>query len=269
MRDGVIYVATGEAYLELARASAESLKAQNPELPVDLFTDLVQVAGPFDRVHPVPRVHDRAKLDCLPLSRFERTLFLDCDTLVLRPFGDLFDVLDRFDCAVAHDVRRASALIREGQREATPYAFPQMNSGVFLYRKSAAMRDFMSDWAARFHASPEVARDQVILKDLLWASDVRFYVLPPEFNLRRVTMFDAWEPLDVLPTILHSHRLLDHLRRPGAPRLTTVEEIVAAERAALLLEWAGAGELPEGWPEGIGRPAPENRRTDGAEPAAG
>ena len=259
MRDGVIYVATGGGYRDLACASARTLRRTNPGLPVDLFTDDLSADGleVFDRVHPVPRLHDRAKLDCLPLTRFERTLFLDCDTLVLRGFGDLFDVLDRFECAVAHDMRRASALIREGQQEVTPYAFPQMNSGVLLYRRSGAMRAFLEEWARRFHAAPEITRDQVILKDLLWASDLRFYVLPPEFNLRRVTMLDAWEPLDALPTILHSHRLLDHLRSAGAMRLTTPEEVVAAERAAHALEWAAAqGRRPEGWPTNAG-PAPE------------
>ena len=47
-------------------------------------------------------------------TRFERTLFLDADTRVMAPLGDLFDVLKRFDCAMAHDVRRASDLVQEG-----------------------------------------------------------------------------------------------------------------------------------------------------------
>jgi len=251
MTAGVIYVATGDDYRDLARASAHSLRAQNPGLPVDLFTDAPDAPGlaAFDAVHRVPRAHERAKLDCLALSRFERTLYLDCDTLVLRGFGDLFDLLDRFDCALAHDVRRDSALIREGHAARTPYAFPQLNSGVILYRRTARMWDFLAEWAARFHAATDIARDQVILKDLLWAGDLRFYVLPPEFNLRRVTMLDAWEPLDARPTILHSHRLLDHLRRPGQMRLTTLEAVLEAERAAHAAEWqAGGGARPEGWP---------------------
>ena len=134
----------------------------------------------------------------------------------------VFDVLDRFEMAMAHDVRRASALVQEGLRHKTPYAVPQLNSGVLLYRRSDAMLAFLREWVARFHAEPQVDRDQVILKDLLWESDLRFWVLPPEFNLRRVTKLDAWEPLDVMPTILHSHRLLDHLRVPGADRVRTL-----------------------------------------------
>ncbi|WP_176083257.1 putative nucleotide-diphospho-sugar transferase [Martelella sp. HB161492] len=239
---GVIYVATGDQYRDLARQSAITMKAHNPGLPVDLFTDDVACADrqTFDAVHEVPINHDRAKLECFPLSRFDKTLYLDCDTLVLRPFGDLFNLADRFDLSLAHDVRRRSALVQQGLEQETPYAFPQLNSGVMVYRKSAVMLAFFAEWARRYHATPEIGRDQVFLKDMLWSSDLRFYVLPPEFNLRRVTVLDAWEPLDAAATIIHSHRLLDHIRKTGAARISTIADILSAERIALLDEWQDA-----------------------------
>ena len=247
--DGAIYVATGPDYRALALQSAKTLKAHNPALEVDLFTDDTNAIGldVFDRILPVPRVHDRAKLECFALSRFTRTLYLDCDTLVLRPLDELFTVADRFELALAHDVRRKSALVREGFAEKTPYAFPQLNSGVLLYRKTEAMLSFFKEWRQRFHAHPEIPRDQVFLKDLLWASNLRFYVLPQEFNLRRLTMLDAWEPLDACPTIIHSHRLLDHLRKKGAPQIRDAETILRLEREALIEEWRLAcnGQTPE------------------------
>ncbi|KAF0675052.1 putative nucleotide-diphospho-sugar transferase [Profundibacterium mesophilum] len=239
---GVIYVATGDDYRNLARASVSSLKRSNPGIAADLFTDQPDAPGldAFDQVHPVPRNHKRAKLDCMPLSRFDRTLFLDCDTLVIAPLGDLFFLLDRFELAMAHDVRRASALIQEGDTETTPYAFPQLNSGVVLYRKSAPMLDFFDKWAESYRTRAH-QRDQIALKDLLWSSDIRFYVLPPEFNLRRVTLLDAWEPLDARPTIIHSHRLLDHLTGLNRPRVADVETLVMLEREALQDEWRRLG----------------------------
>jgi len=241
MNDGVIYVATGRGYVDLALQSLVSLRASNPTLAADLFTDDVGASGleAFDQVHSVPVRHSRAKLECLPLSRFQRTLFLDCDTLVVGDLGNVWGLLDRFDLALAHDVRRASDLVQEGLEVVTPYAFPQLNSGVVLYRKSDAVDQFFADWAARYHTSG-VARDQIVLKDMLWETDLRFYVLPPEFNLRRVTELDAWEPLDAQIKIVHSHRLLQHLRG-GAAQVTTLEDLVALERLALAEEWKAAG----------------------------
>ena len=243
---GVIYVAQGADYLELALASAGTLVAHNPGLAVDLFTDQAPFPSAlFAQVHPIPNIPSLPpKLACLPLSRFDRTLYLDCDTLVVNPFGDLFDILNRFDLALAHDVRRIWGLIREGHLEATPYAFPQHNAGVMLYRQSPAMAAFLADWAARYRAAGR-ERDQITLKDLLWASDIRFYVLPPEFNLRRVTLMDAWEPLDALPTIIHSHRLLQHLRASGQPRVQSLTDLMALERVALAGEWLALGLEPQ------------------------
>lgn len=238
MTDGVIYVAKGPGYLDLAERSVRSLRALHPGLAVDLFTDQVVTSGLFDRVLPIP-AGTSPKLGCLTETRFDRTLYLDCDTLILATLGDLFDVLDRFELALSHDVRRTSGLIRESHRERLPYAFPQFNSGVMLYRRSEAMWAFLQDWQRRYRQAGR-KRDQISLHDLLWASDLRFYVLPPEFNLRRVTELDAWEPLDARPTILHSHRLLQHLRGDG-PQMTGLEEIRIAERTARAQEWMAMG----------------------------
>jgi hypothetical protein len=248
MGDGAIYVARGSGYLELAGASAASLRAHEPGLAIDVFTDQpLRGGGPFDRVHPIPGGAGRDKIAAMAASRFDRTLFLDCDTLVVQPLGDLFGLLDRFELAVAHDVRRASPLVQEAHATAPPYAFPQLNTGVVLYRRSPAMWAFLADWARRYRAAGRT-RDQVTFRDLVWESDIRFHVLPPEFNLRRVTLMDAWEPLDARPTIIHSHRLLQHLRGLGS-RIMRLEDLLELERAALEAEWAALG-LPAASPPG-------------------
>ena len=147
----------GRAILTWRIRSARSLKALNAGLAVDLFTDQAVEPGLFDRVRPIPE-GPTPKLAALPETRFDRTLYLDCDTLALAPLGDLFDILNRFELAVAHDVRRTSSLIREGAQEAPPYAFPQMNAGVMLYRRSAAMLAFLRDWQAALCRGGQAAR---------------------------------------------------------------------------------------------------------------
>jgi len=234
MWTGIVYVAQGADYLELAIQSAQSLKHFNPSVPIEIFTDQECMESCFDIVRSIAD-GPTPKLACLPHTSFERTLYLDCDTIALAELDDLFEILNRFPMAVAHDVRRTSNLIRQHGVHSTPYAFPQMNAGVILYRRTPDVLKFLGDWSAHYRLLG-LQRDQISLRDLLWAGDLRFYVLPPEFNLRRVTVLDAWEPLDARPTILHSHRLLQHLRHKE-PRLKDVKTVLAAERLALKEEW--------------------------------
>ena len=241
---GAIYVARGAGYLDLAAASARSLRAVTPGLPIDLYADTPAPEGVFDRIHPLPEGDTRDKIACMALSRFARTLFLDCDTLVVAPLGDLFDLLDRVELAVAHDVRRASTLVRSGFRVQTPAAFPQFNTGVVLYRKSPAMAAFLAEWAELWRAQGG-GRDQPAFRDLMWQRDLRYHVLPPEYNLRRVTLLDAAEPADLVPVIVHSHRLLQHLRLPGAERVRDLSRLLELERAARAQEWRAAGWPPQ------------------------
>lgn len=251
---GVLYVAQGIDYAELAVQSAMSLRALEPCCPMDIVTDVEPPSGLFDAVLPLgdmsAQVSTRAKIVGMQKTRFERTLFLDCDTLVVGPICEAFDLLERFDLCLSHDVRRSSKLITTGWRENPPEIFGQHNSGVFLYKKSPAMMRFLQDWAESYCLA-QSERDQVSLRDLLWRSDVRFWVLPPEFNLRRVSEVDIWQPLDAIPRIIHSHHLLRHLRGEGE-RVCSFDEILELERQENAKEWDHlAKRLKEDYPSDI------------------
>jgi hypothetical protein len=188
---GALYVATGEKYHLEAAHSARSLKAAMPELPVALASDLAALpqGGPFDLLVPVPdaRREHGDKIAPLLRSPFERTLFLDSDTYVCRPFPELFAIAERFELAFCHDTWR------QGFPMPVPAAFVHANSGVLLYRLTPAVRRLFADWAALYWRMYEQGPrrlgddwlgDQSPLQQVLWDSQVRFYVLPGEYNYR-------------------------------------------------------------------------------------
>ena len=66
---------------------------------------------------------DPLKVDAMRLSRFDRTLYLDADIRVLADPGDMFEVLDRFDIALAQDQNRNSPQALTEDRQPFPNAF--------------------------------------------------------------------------------------------------------------------------------------------------
>lgn len=204
MSSGVVFIASGAAYIRDACDAARSVRESNPRLAVDLFCDssVAVPEGLFERVHPIENPHRRSKVDCLPKSRFDRTLYLDSDTRVVADLTSLFKVLDRFDFAAAHAHARNRSQTNTVWRHEIPDAFPQLNGGVLLFRKCNVVQRLLEDWAASF-SDAGFAKDQVTLRELVWLSDVRLFVLPPEYNIRYPKYLKVWDEDEVQPKILH------------------------------------------------------------------
>lgn len=70
--------------------------------------------------------------------------------------------------------------------------FSEPNSGVIYYRGDTdRTRAFLDQWVTA-HYRFGIQGDQKSLRELLWRSDVRNYVLPEAFNTR---VFEASEPV--------------------------------------------------------------------------
>lgn len=216
--NGIIYIAFGKRYVDEAIFSAKSVKVFT-SLPVCLFTDIETKASCFDQEIIISPEHKRAKVDFLSQSPFERTLYLDSDTEIRSDMTDVFDILDRFDIAAAHD--HARKLARWASKipayAAVPYAFPEYNGGVILYRRNEAVSAFFENWRACFYENRENTngQDQASFRISLWNSDLKIHTLPAEFNVRnerlRLQLFrKAAEPGNerlLQPRIFHWHKL--------------------------------------------------------------
>jgi len=104
---GVVYIATGQKFVDEALISARSVRRRMGDIPIALFTDLSHLQqNPPDPVNMVYLMHNVRK-SCLdkmyPLldTPFEKTLFLDTDTYVCDRIDEVFDILDHYDIAIA------------------------------------------------------------------------------------------------------------------------------------------------------------------------
>lgn len=218
---GVLYVATGHAHVEAARASAASVRRTDPGLAIALFSDRAEAGPEFDQVIPVTEAHHRSKVDCLPRSPFAETLYLDSDTRVLEDLSDMFRLLERFDLAAAHVARSHARRYQRKGRIDVPRAFPQHNGGVILYRGTPAAIGFLETWRDAYHARGGGA-DQISFRETLWQSDIRCTVLPARYNARRYTWIDALFSDAPPPAILHTNRFHPTKHGPWRRRLAAL-----------------------------------------------
>jgi len=210
-RDGFVFAATGEGFIKLAAEAARSLRASNPGVPIDLFTDGEGADPVFDRVHQLGRSWFRPKFEALRRSRFQRTICFDADVIVVADLRDVFDVLGRFDFVAAHEQRRNTKGAMRQLTRPMPAAFPQINSGVVGVRKSPEVEAFLES-VERTIFEGKHGRDQFVLREMLFDSDLRLWVLPPEYNLMAVRQVEVQGSKFTAPRVLHLPRLHDHFR---------------------------------------------------------
>lgn len=183
---GIIYIASGAAFVRDAERSARSAKRQHPDLPIALFSDVESKDPVFDHWFKVADPHRRSKLDYLMATPFARTLYLDADTRVIGPITEPFGLLDRYDLAGCHVENRhpvSSATARLTPEDVEP-AFTGLNGGVLYYRMSDDMRRFLARWAEAYKAE-NAKFDQPILRRLLWEMpEIDVIAIPPEYNVR-------------------------------------------------------------------------------------
>jgi hypothetical protein len=196
---GILYVATGPPCLEEATRSAASVRAYMPDVPTAIFTDEPQAVSPahFNLILPLANATRTSydKIGGLARTPFERTLFLDSDTLLLAPVYELPPLLDSFELAYCHAPTRFGPYDYPGCNE----AFPQGNSGVILYRNTERLKALFTVWdklyqeesAHRHRAGIVGMVDQPSFRQALFSSDLRFTILTPEYNLRTPTPYFA------------------------------------------------------------------------------
>lgn len=206
---GIVFGATGELYRKLARRAARNVRQVMPDLPIDLYTDDPLKDAVFDRVFLLEKGGSRPKMEALIRSRFRRTLYLDCDAVMVNDVSDIFELLDRADIVGAHEQYGSARVTLQKARRDVPLAFRQINGGVLGVRKSPQAEDFLRRWQRDFDAL-NLRFDQPLLREMLYETDLRFFVLPPEYNQMHFPFVRVASPQMMAPRILHITQIHTH-----------------------------------------------------------
>ena len=187
MKRGVLYIAFGDNFLKELKFSSESVKKHCPDLHITVFSDK-KIDSPFvDKNELIEVSHLRPKVDYIGRTPYEETIFLDTDTIVNYDIREMYDILEKYDFAIGHDLARkrknVSNLIPEYKK--IPYSFSEVNPGVMVFKKTDEVIEFFGLWKKYFYRYFHVwPYEQPTFRVALWHSDLEFYILPPEFNIR-------------------------------------------------------------------------------------
>jgi hypothetical protein len=213
--EGVLYITAGARYIRAAMRSAASVQRHSPGLATHLYADwndhgfdFSSSPAPFTSVSIIEHPHRRSKVDLISRTPFERTLYLDSDTMLNADIRGMFDVLDRFDIALCHAHRRNAVDQIRPWRVAVPKAFPQFNGGLVLFKRAPAVIALLEEWGRQF-AAAGFPQDQITLRELLWLSDLRIATLPPEYNVRFLKYHYLWARAEAQTQIFHLRRYHD------------------------------------------------------------
>jgi len=185
--EGVLYIAFGDKYIRQAEQSALSIRSVQ-STHITIFCDRDINSPTFDVVQKVYPEHERAKIDFLKETPYEKTIYLDSDTKVIRNISEIFEILEKFDFVATHDLsrKRQEWCDRIDEYKEIPYGFTELNGGVLGIKKSHASDELLKLWTEKYYQYRHLTRnqDQPALRMALWESRVRYHILPVEFNVR-------------------------------------------------------------------------------------
>lgn len=181
-KKGVLYIATGERYVQQAKVSAR-ITRENTDLPIAIVTDKSIDGDCFDYIirddNPTHTYIDKPRN--ISKSPFDRTLFIDTDAYILEDIDELFAVLDSFQIAACVDPNEVVLRYQEEvHHDDLPKSIPEYNTGVIVFRSDDDTLDFIEKWEKNCVGAN--TNDQIGFRKSLYESDVRITALSPLYN---------------------------------------------------------------------------------------
>lgn len=182
----ILYCVSDEKYISEYLISAATVRQYMPSIPIVVYTNATSSLDFADKVLPLSQVQNNFTDKVLAISEvpYDEVLFLDADTFVADDVTELFQLLQRFDIAAAPAPTRISFDL-----PSVPRSFPELNTGVIVFKRNKAFNDFVKRWLALFKGHHECglelrSQDQPAFRQALYESELKFSVLSSEYNCR-------------------------------------------------------------------------------------
>jgi len=176
---GIIYCATGkELFLNEAYTSISSIKKYHPHLKISIFIDeknLKKVNKDyFDSIFLIksPEYGFGDKIYAMKNTPYERTIYLDCDTIITDDISEIFEMLKKYDIAASNPP------FKNKNYKQTSY-----QAGIIFYRLNEITSKFLDLWDQSYDRINH-GNDQPSFRRSLSKLPISLFVFPPNYNFR-------------------------------------------------------------------------------------
>ena len=193
-KDGIVYAAVGNKFLQEAILSATSLKKYEPNVHLTIFTNEKFTNTTFDKIIPIidPENWRNGKLYAFKHSPYEKTIFLDTDTYICDRFSEIFILLNKYDMAASLSEIYGEYIFDIPELDQLKDSFPEINSGFVAFKQSRNWESFLNDWIDTYRSQKKQREiqgklktaDQPSFRLALYRSKLRYHILPPTYNTR-------------------------------------------------------------------------------------
>lgn len=246
---GAIYLAFGENYLSMALLSIKTLKEHNPNLSVTLVTNIkIDITS----INYMSKSHDyiefldyqnsenrKIKTSIVNYTKYEKTIFIDCDTYIISDIGLIFEILDFFDLCMRLNPSSQSA-IGKGEKKILEGKFriseiSHWNSGVIAFKNNSKVEHFFGLWNESF-IQTNSQFDQISLVEAVFLSRVKLMSLTDEWNYNPNTLY-YWGFVKNKKIIHYtnriSHAIIDSISQINHENLDKKREFMAFVKVKL------------------------------------
>ncbi len=222
---GIVYIAFGETYRAEASRSIASVRRHSPGLPAAVIGDVAFEGEPqpdFFVQRPLNLTYGSKMEYLFEGTPFDRTLFLDTDTVLARDVTPIFDLLDGYEFGL----RFSGPECDEGL---APRFHPYAHSAALLFSRTPGAREIFAEWKRSYDealaiyrgGSPHGPSGDRLLAPVIAKSAARVVSLPSHV---------LWNAVE--PEVLFSPPVICHGRLPRSEQHAAVLDAVWRGRKA-------------------------------------
>lgn len=196
--NGVIYIATGkELFLKEAKISAKSVRKYNKNVGISIFVDeknqFEDNENLFDLIQFVekPEHGFGDKIYAMKNTPYQKTIYLDCDTVVADDISEIYNMLEKYDIAASNPPFKNKY-----------YSPNHYQAGIIFYKMNNKVSKFFDLWDENYDRKNH-GNDQPSFRETLSKLPISVFIFPPNYNFR--SPFASYIQGKI--KILHDHNL--------------------------------------------------------------